>query len=147
MSNDSQKYNFVINKFVDTKEAEKIYKAWVATIEVWIKFGAIMLSIPPSFFPYPPERLDEALTIMEKLYVKSGDVRKANNIQETRMILLTCYNAESFRFNTDEEVLQTMSKQLNMMLGNPEIKDAWIKKLHKERDSWLKLREEGRIVD
>ena len=119
-------------------EAEKIFEAWRAFMEVFFKFRAILLPIPPSFYPYPPEKLLQGLDIMERKFADAGDNETANHIQITSSCLLPF-------LKDDEEALELMRKNLNMALERPDLKNTLLEKLHSERDQWLKLRNEGKI--
>lgn len=133
------------------EKAEKIYNAWVDSVEYWIKLHQIFQVIPPSIFPYPVEELDESLTIMEKFYADSGDDRTAKNIQITHDILITQFEfkpedkgTEAYgRSITDEEALLKIKCWLDRLFDEPEWKkvlDLKILKLHGERDFWSEHR-------
>lgn len=109
-------------------------------MEIWDKFGSLMLTIPPSFYPYSPEKLDEGLTIMEKIYSNSGNIELANHIQLTRVSLFTIPK-------DDDEALKQMKKHLDMIDEHPELKKTLISSLQKTRDQWAKLRDEVKIIN
>ena len=121
-------------------EAEKILKAWQAFLEVWNKFDVLMLPIPPSFYPYPPEKLEEGLDIMEKKFTDSGNIKMAKLIQDTK-VTMWCQP------KNDEEALESIRGHLNMMFEHPDLKKTLLEKLHEVRDQWIILRDEGKIVD
>ena len=121
-------------------EAEKILKAWQAFMEVWDKFNALMLPIPPSFYPYPPEKLEEGLDIMEKKFADSGNIKMAKLIQDTKV---TMWDEPK----DDEEALESIRGLLNMMFEHHDLKKTLLEKLHVVRDQWIILRDEGKIVD
>ena len=122
-----------------TKEAEKIFKAWQAFMEVWDKFNAVMITIPPSFYPYPPEELKEGLDIMENTFAASGNNKMAKLIQTTKASLW-------FVPKDDEEALESIRKNLNLRFEHPELKINLLEKLHEVRDQWIKLRNEDKII-
>ena len=121
-------------------EAEKILKAWQAFMEVRNKFDVLMLTIPPSFYPYPPEKLEEGLNIMEDIFAASGNNKMATLIQVTKVNL---WNQPK----DDEEALKMIRESLNMMFEHPELKTTLIEKLHEVRDQWIKLRNEDNIIN
>lgn len=116
-------------------EAENILTAWQDFMEMWDKFGRLMLPIPPSFYPYPPEILAEGLDIMEKRFADTGNNKMANLIQSTKVSLWNCPK-------NDEEALDEMRHRLNMMFEHPELKETLIEKLHEVRDAWAKIRQD-----
>mgnify|MGYP006872479565 CR=1 FL=1 len=120
-------------------EAEKILKAWQSFMEVWDKFNAIMLEIPPSFYPYPPEKLEEGLNIMEDIFTASGNNKMANAIQITKVNI---WNQPK----DDEEALKNNLDMLNMMFENTDLKITLLNKLHESRDRWINLRNEEKII-
>lgn len=117
-------------------EAENIFKAWQTFMEIWDKFNAMMLPIPPSFYPYPPEILLEGLDIMEQSFTDSGNSKMAKLIQDTKISL---WNAPK----NDEEAFESMRKYLNLIFEDHELKSTLLTNLQKSRDQWIKLREEG----
>ena len=121
-------------------EAEKILKAWQVFMEVWDKFNALMLTIPPSFYPYPPEELEEGLNIMENIFAASGNNKMAKLIQETKVSLW-------FRPKDDEEALEMIRESLNMMFEHPDLKTTLLEKLREVRDQWTILRNEDKIIN
>jgi|WetSurMetagenome_2_1015567.scaffolds.fasta_scaffold10068_6 hypothetical protein len=120
-------------------EAEKILKAWQSFMEVWDKFNILMLDIPPSFYPYPPEKLEEGLNIMENLFATSGNNKMANAIQITKVNL---WNLPK----DDEEALKNNLSILNMMFENNDLKTTLLNKLHETRDRWINLRNEEKNI-
>lgn len=121
-------------------EAEKILKAWQAFMELWDKFNVLMLTIPPSFYPYPPEKLEEGLNIMENVFAASGNNKMVKLIQDTK-VTLWCQPKD------DEEALEMIRKSLNMMFEHPDLKLTLLEKLHEVRDQWIILRNEDKIIN
>ena len=122
------------------EEAQKIFWAWQAFMEIWDKFNVILLTIPPSFYPYPPKKIEEALEIMEKLHAGSGNIALANTIQETRTCL---WNIPE----DDSDALEEMYKYLDAVSKNSSLKETLLENLSESRERWLKLRDESKILD
>jgi len=128
------------------EEAKKIYNVWRDYIEIADKLHSIFHIVPESFLPYPAEELEEALNIVAKDYFDAGDKKTARNIQEVMTAHLMPYhmtviNGELTSTNekpTDEEVLGEMKEKLDLILSNPELKEAVLANLKRVRDSWLK---------
>lgn len=128
------------------EEAKKIFDVWREYIEIADKLHSIFHIVPESFLPYPADVLEEALDIVAKDYFDAGHKRMAENIQEMMSLHLMPYhitvvNGELTSTNkkpTDEEALGEMKKKLDLILSNPELKDAVLANLKRVRDSWLK---------
>lgn len=129
-------------------EAGKIFDVWREYIEIAEKLHTIFHVVPESFLPYPADVLEKALNMVAKDYFDAGDKRMAKNIQEMMALHLMPYNitvenGELTSTNeklTDEEVLGEMKKKLDLILSNPELKDAVLANLKRVRDSWAKVK-------
>ncbi len=112
------------------EEAEKFFKAWQVYVEFADKWSKIFHVIPESFLPYPRETLEEALNIITKNHFESGDKKYASVIESS--VALWLWTAKN-----DEEALVEMKAILDMILTNPDLKNATLESLKKARESWL----------
>ena len=77
---------------------------------------------------------------MEKRFADSGNIKMAKLIQDTK-VTMWCQPKH------DEEALESIRKHLNIMFEHPDLKKTLLEKLHKVRDQWIILRDEGKIID
>lgn len=118
-----------------TEEAEKIFRSWQEYMEIADKLSKTLgPSLPESFLPYPTQALEEALNIMAEKFFNAGDKKKVETIEETKTGFL-------WQYEDDAVALESISKHLNLILKNPDLKKVKTEKLRETRDSWAKLRE------
>lgn len=125
------------------EEADKIFKCWQEYMEIAGKLKKLFAVVPESFLPYPADTIIEALTIIEKDFLDSGNEEASKTIQGTMILWLSPYITEFGFYNTkinDEEAIRLMKRQLDQIEKNPE----WIKEIAKSlketQDSWIKSR-------
>jgi hypothetical protein len=114
------------------QEAEKIFKEWQGYVEIADKLSKIFTVVPESFLPYPLETMEEALNITAKKCFDSGNREMAKSIQETMALWLNC--------KKDEEALILMKKELDLVLSNQDLKEAYLQNLKTSKDSWLETK-------
>lgn len=128
------------------QEAQNIYREWKDFLEIADKLMLIFPgSLPPSFLPYPPEIIEEALDIIIKSRMKDDNEREVELIRETASYFLTpfCFSAlksESLKV-TDYEALNSMRKSLELILDNEEFKNDILKVLKEKQVSWIKSKQ------
>jgi len=129
--------------------ARKIFECWQGYMETADRFHQLMITPPPSFLPYPIEILEEALNIVAKEYSDAGDRKRASDIQEMMLTQLASYHlktngADGLGYTdlpmTDEEALKQMQRTLDLILGDPSLKDVILKNLKKSQESWMEFR-------
>lgn len=116
-------------------EADKIFKSWQEYVEIAGKLEKIFSTIPESFLPYPVEILEEALNIVAKRYFDTGDRKMSKTIQETIAAFLWTHEK-------DETAIESMEKNLDLMLKHPELREVKLAKLKECRDSWAKIKQD-----
>lgn len=83
----------------------------------------------------------QSKNIVAKEYFDAGDKKTANDIQEMMMLHMGGYFVTPpHTEKTDEEVLETMKKQLELILANPDLKKTVLKNLRETQENWIKFR-------
>jgi hypothetical protein len=123
------------------EEAVIIFESWQNYIEIADKFSKLMLCVPESFLPYPAKTLEEALNIMVKDFLDSGNKKMAESIQETMAgYLLFFFSKREDDLTKDEEAITLMKKMLDMIEEYPDLKKTLLNNLKECQDSWIKSR-------
>jgi len=115
------------------EEAWKIFRQWQNFIEIHEKLRLIFSSLPESLLPYEEEVLEESLNVIAKEYFDKGDKETSKKIQE-HIATLWCYES-------DEDALNSMQKNLDMIFKNPELQKITLEKLGEFHDSCSKFRQ------
>jgi hypothetical protein len=123
-------------------EANIIFARWQQYTEIIDKFRALMLTPPPSFLPYPPDVLEDAINIVAKSYFDSGDSKTAITLQRHMTLSLGRYfRPEKNRTVTDEEALAEMAERLSLILSNPPLKAELLGNLRNLQRGWMETRQ------
>jgi hypothetical protein len=113
------------------EEAQKVFKAWQEYVEIADKLQQVFAVIPESFLPYPKGILAEALNTTAKSYFDAGNRRMSDNILNSMAAWLTCAKE-------DDEAIAAMKKELDLRLGNPDLRKATIEALRRTQESWAR---------
>lgn len=121
------------------EEAIIIFNSWQDYMDIAEKFECLMLTPPESFLPYPANTLLEALTIISKDFINSGNKKMAEAVQGTIDGYLSPYFSKRTEGLTiDEEAIRGMKQTLDLMEQSPELKKALLRKLKECQDRWIK---------
>jgi hypothetical protein len=128
------------------EEARVIFKSWQDYMEIADKFFRLFAQIPESFLPYPVRTLEEALNIVARDYLDSGNERMVNVIHESMGAHLSAFYNGKGTIITDEEAITNMKDMLDLIEGNPELKRALVKSLRESQSFWMKSRSQSNAM-
>jgi len=121
--------------FVTVLEAQEIFESWQEYVEFADKLHCIFLGgVPQSFQPYPTEVLEEALLMIANDCLYSGNKKMSEDIKHT--MCLWCST------KSDEEVLSSMKRSLDLIESHPDFKKAVLEKLKNAQNNWIEVRKE-----
>jgi hypothetical protein len=88
--------------------------------------------------PYPAKTLEEALLIIAKHYLDSGNQERSEKIKELMSFHLAPYYMDGGM--TDEQAITNMKKVLDLIEQSPKLKTELLRKLKANQDDWIKSR-------
>lgn len=116
------------------EEARKIFKVFQEYIETADKLHKVFNIIPESFLPYPEDVLEKALNVVAKDYFDRGDNKKSESVKNAMAIFLG-------RCREDGEAIESMNKELCLILKDPKLKRCVIESLKDSQNSWIESRD------